>query len=281
MLMMCRVVNEPLENISVDLGFSGNTLAEGLVVSTCLSGAFIGTLFSGWIADGLERRRAFQLCALPMIIGAAMSATSKTLAGMLLGRLFVGTSMGLGPPVAALYVTEVSPAFVRGTYGSLIQIATCLGIMGALLVGIPVKDIAGWWRVCFWVSTIPATILALAMIFCAESPSWLYKHGKATEAKVEFEKLFGVAHVKVAMTELAKLDRGDDIDSVKISELLSGPHFRESGSTIKSCKCLHRDCELNRYNLFLDTRLHVLNYFSPSHYHSLLFIYSFKFLLRV
>ncbi|XP_062119503.1 probable plastidic glucose transporter 2 [Humulus lupulus] len=77
-----------------------------------------------------------------MIIGAAMSATSKTLAGMLLGKLFVGTGMGLGPPVAALYVTEVSPAFVRGTYGSLVQIATCLGIMGALLVGIPVKDIA-------------------------------------------------------------------------------------------------------------------------------------------
>ncbi|XP_062075587.1 plastidic glucose transporter 4-like [Humulus lupulus] len=121
-------------------------------------------------------------------------AISKTLAGMLLGRLFVGTGIGLGPPVAALYVTEVSPAFVKGTYGSLIQIATCLGIMGALLVGIPVKDIAGWWRVCFWVSTIPATILALAMIFCAESPSWLYKHGKATEAEVEFEKLFGVAH---------------------------------------------------------------------------------------
>jgi MFS family permease len=66
------VVNEPLESISVDLGFSGNTLAEGLVVSTCLGGAFIGSLFSGWIADGLGRRRAFQLCALPMIMGAAM-----------------------------------------------------------------------------------------------------------------------------------------------------------------------------------------------------------------
>jgi len=26
---------------------------------------------------------------------------------MLLGRFFVGTGMGIGPPVAALYVTEV------------------------------------------------------------------------------------------------------------------------------------------------------------------------------
>lgn len=40
------------------------------MVSTCLAGAFIGSLFSGWIADGVGRRRAFQLCALPMIIGA-------------------------------------------------------------------------------------------------------------------------------------------------------------------------------------------------------------------
>jgi len=94
------VVNEPLESISADLGFSGNTLAEGtigssplliwwflvnffitqvvpllgagLVVSICLGGAFIGCLFSGSVADGIGRRRAFQLSALPMIIGAAI-----------------------------------------------------------------------------------------------------------------------------------------------------------------------------------------------------------------
>lgn len=47
-------------------------LSEGLVVSTCLGGAFIGCIFSGWISDGLGRRRALQLCALPMIIGASM-----------------------------------------------------------------------------------------------------------------------------------------------------------------------------------------------------------------
>lgn len=48
------------------------SLNKGLVVSTCLGGAFLGSLFSGWIADGVGRRRALQLCALPMIIGASM-----------------------------------------------------------------------------------------------------------------------------------------------------------------------------------------------------------------
>ncbi|XVE98148.1 hypothetical protein REPUB_Repub03eG0080500 [Reevesia pubescens] len=220
------VVNEPLESISLDLGFSGNTLAEGLVVSTCLGGAFIGSLFSGWIADGVGRRRAFQLCALPMIIGASTSATTKSLVGMLIGRFLVGTGMGLGPPVAALYVTEVSPASVRGTYGSFIQIATCLGLMGALFIGIPVKEIAGWWRVCFWISTIPAGLLAFAMMFCAESPHWLYKKGRNAEAEAAFQRLLGGSHVKYAMAELSKLDRGDEADTVKLAELLYGRHFR-------------------------------------------------------
>ncbi|KAK2432576.1 Major facilitator superfamily protein [Trifolium repens] len=228
------VVNETLESISIDLGFSGNTLAEGLVVSICLGGAFIGSLFSGWIADGVGRRRSFQLCALPMIIGAIMSATSTSLWGMLLGRLFVGTGMGLGPPVAALYVAEVSPPAVRGTFGGLTQIATCLGLMGALFIGIPAKEIAGWWRICFWVSVIPSTALAIFMEICAESPYWLFKRGRTIEAEAEFEKLLGGLHVKPAMSELTKSDRGDESSGIKISELLFGCHARVMfiGSTL-------------------------------------------------
>ncbi|CAK9174582.1 unnamed protein product [Ilex paraguariensis] len=153
-------------------------------------------------------------------------ATANTLVGMLLGRLIVGTGMGLGPPVAALYVAEVSPAFVRGTFGSFTQIATCLGLMGALLIGIPAKDVVGWWRVCFWVSAVPAALLALLMEFCAESPHWLLKKGKTAETEAEFEKLLGVLHVKSAMAELPKSDRGDEVDNVKFSELLYGRHFR-------------------------------------------------------
>lgn len=45
---------------------------EGLVVSTCLGGAFVGSTVSGWIADGIGRRRSFQMCAIPMIIGASV-----------------------------------------------------------------------------------------------------------------------------------------------------------------------------------------------------------------
>ncbi|XP_010915854.1 probable plastidic glucose transporter 2 [Elaeis guineensis] len=220
------VVNEPLESISMDLGFAGNVLAEGLVVSMCLGGALVGCLFSGSIADGIGRCRAFQLAALPMIAGACISASTTSLEGMLLGRFLVGTGMGIGPPVASLYVTEVSPPSVRGTYGSFIQIATCLGLIASLFIGIPVKEVVGWWRVCFWVSAAPAALLALCMEFCAESPHWLYKRGRIGEAEVEFERLLGGPYVKSALAELSRSDKGDDAEGVKYSELLYGRHFR-------------------------------------------------------
>ena len=39
---------------------------------------------------------------------------------------------------------QVSPTFVRGTFGSFTQIATCLGLMGALFIGFPAKETVGW-----------------------------------------------------------------------------------------------------------------------------------------
>ncbi|KAL4562410.1 hypothetical protein LXL04_034613 [Taraxacum kok-saghyz] len=53
-------------------------------------------------------------------------ATTNNLTGMLVGRFIVGIGLGIGPPVASLYITEVSPPAVRGTCGSFIQISTCL-----------------------------------------------------------------------------------------------------------------------------------------------------------
>ena len=56
--------------------------------------------------------------------------------------------------------------------------------------------------------------------------SGLVQKGRGPEAEVEFEKLLGAIHVKSAMAELSKSDRGDESDSVKFSELLFARHFK-------------------------------------------------------
>lgn len=198
------VVNVPLQYIASDLGFAGSALIQGLVVSICLVGAFIGCALGGSVADKYGRRRAFQLSTIPMICGSIASALSPNVFSMLLGRFLVGTGLGLSGPVASLYISEISPTHVKGTNGSLLQIAGCIGILGALVAGLPVAHVAGWWRVCFALSTIPAVVLAVAMQSCAESPEWLFKQRKLFKAKNEFSRLWGAEHVKAAMVDLAR-----------------------------------------------------------------------------
>jgi hypothetical protein len=42
---------------------------------------------------------------------------------------------------------QISPASVRGTYGSLLQIASCVGILAALVAGLPAHLVPGWYVV--------------------------------------------------------------------------------------------------------------------------------------
>ncbi|PIN13688.1 hypothetical protein CDL12_13685 [Handroanthus impetiginosus] len=64
------------------------------------------------------------------------------------------------------------------------------------------------------------------MEFSAESPHWLFKRGRIVQTEEQIEKLFGASHVKSAMAELSKSERGDEVDVVKFSELFLGRHFK-------------------------------------------------------
>nr|KAJ0198164.1 hypothetical protein LSAT_V11C700374040 [Lactuca sativa] len=76
---------------------------------------------NGWIVDGIRHQRSFQISSIPVIIGASLSvgipnntktmtcsATTDGLGGTLFGRLLEGTRMGDFPPVAYLYIIEMS-----------------------------------------------------------------------------------------------------------------------------------------------------------------------------
>lgn len=50
--------------------------------------------------------------------------------------------------------------------------------------------------------------------------------GRIVETEEALEKLWGTSHVKSAVAELSKSDRGDELDKVKFSELFYGRHVR-------------------------------------------------------
>ena len=67
---MCRVMNGPIVSVAEELGFEGDPILEGLVVSIFIAGAFVGSLSCGSIVDKLGCRRTFQIDTVPLILGA-------------------------------------------------------------------------------------------------------------------------------------------------------------------------------------------------------------------
>lgn len=65
----CRLMNGPIVSVARELGFEGNSMIEGLVVSIFIVGAFIGSLVSGSLVDKFGCRRTLQIDTVPLITG--------------------------------------------------------------------------------------------------------------------------------------------------------------------------------------------------------------------
>ncbi|XP_031479121.1 probable plastidic glucose transporter 1 isoform X2 [Nymphaea colorata] len=219
------VMNGPIVSVARDLGFEGNSILEGLVVSIFIVGAFIGSIGSGYLVDNFGCRRTFQINAVPLIAGALLCAQAHSLDEILWGRFSVGLGIGANTVLVPIYISEVSPTRYRGSLGTICQIGTCLGIIASLLLGIPSDSTPDWWRTMLFIASIPAVIVMFGMQFAVESPRWLCKAGKWDDAKMVVSRIWGESQVDNAMKEIrsvVNLD-GSDIEADWL-ELLQEPH---------------------------------------------------------
>lgn len=221
------VMNGPIVSIARELGFEGNSILEGLVVSIFIAGAFIGSITSGSLVDKLGCRRTFQIVTIPLILGAILSAQAHSLDEILWGRLLVGFGIGVNSVLVPIYISEVAPTKYRGSLGTLCQIGTCLGIIASLFLGIPSETNPHWWRSMFYIASVPGFILTLGMQFAVDSPRWLCKVGRSDDAKTVIHKLWGTSRVDKALKEFELVTRNDGSDlDIRWLELLEEPHSR-------------------------------------------------------
>ncbi|GMH20664.1 hypothetical protein Nepgr_022505 [Nepenthes gracilis] len=202
------VVNGALDYLSSDLGISGNTVLQGWVVSTLLAGATVGSFTGGSLADKFGRTKTFQLEAIPLAIGAFLCATAQSVQTMLIGRLLCGIGIGISSALVPLYISEISPTEIRGALGSVNQLFICIGILAALVAGLPLAGNPLWWRTMFGIAVVPSFLLALGMALCPESPRWLLQQGKISEAEKAVSTIFGRERVSEVMHGLRAAAQG-------------------------------------------------------------------------
>lgn len=79
-----------------------------------VAGAIIGAAIGGWMNDRFGRRLSILAADVLFFVGAVIMAVAPHYAVIILGRIFVGLGVGMASMTSPLYISEASPARIRG-----------------------------------------------------------------------------------------------------------------------------------------------------------------------
>ena len=157
-------------------------------------GAWLGCLYSDFIAETLSRKYAIQANVCLFVLGVVIQCCGATAAGasaMLGGRFVTGLAVGAMSVNVPNYIAEVAPPEVRGSLVALRQLAITAGTMFSFWIDYGTNNIGGTgksqseaaWLVPICLQLVPGLALGIGMIFMPFSPRWLIHHGREAEAR--------------------------------------------------------------------------------------------------
>jgi len=169
--------------------FHLSTAERGLVATANLIGLAAGAITWGTIADRLGRKRAFGLTLLIFAVFSALGALSPNFGVFLVLRFIAGIGLGGCIPVDYALVSEFSPRAQRGRVLTAMDGwwpigATLCGLSATLLL-----PLHGNWRWMLAVMIVPAVLLFWVRRGVPESPIYLAKVGRETEARAVIDDL--------------------------------------------------------------------------------------------
>jgi len=215
--------------------FQLSTLMEGWFVSSAMVGAMLGCLLAGTTSDRFGRKKVLVVASVFLLACSVGCGLAWSRASLIFFRWVGGVGVGIASMVCPLYISEISPARLRGRMVTLFQLAICLGIVAAIVVnagllswhdklkGGDASGVVGWmvardvWRSMLGMESLPALFFFVTCIIIAESPRWLAEKGRHPEALKVLERINGR---KVAAAELADIAATIAEESSSLIELL-------------------------------------------------------------
>ena len=186
--------------------FGLTDMMEGWYVGCALIGSICGVLAAGSLSDYLGRKVTMLISAALFSISAIGCAVCGSFDGLVAYRIIGGVGIGIVSIVSPIYISEVSPARIRGTLVSLYQLAVTVGFLIAYIVNWAIdvnidNTLSGatlWerimhteaWRGMLGSETLPALLFFLIIFFIPESPKWLIVKGKAEKAGSVLSRIY-------------------------------------------------------------------------------------------
>ena len=200
---VCAAAYPYIENTA-----SYTTAQLGFIVGAVLWGSVVSSLFAGFLAEWLGRKKLIIFSAFCFTLSIPVICASGWFDGgnfvlLSFGRLLQGASAGIVGVVVPMYLAECLDADSRGKGTGMFQLLLTIGLVFAAVIGLVVTSLVGaahapaegevidpgtiraWttaWQTIFWCSAVPGLILFFGAFRLKESPRWLYKRGQKEAA---------------------------------------------------------------------------------------------------
>ncbi|MBA0658744.1 hypothetical protein Goklo_010928 [Gossypium klotzschianum] len=178
------------------------TVLQESIVSMAVAGAIIGAAVGGWMNDRFGRRRVLLIADFLFFVGAVIMASAPGAALLIVGRIFVGLGVGMASMTSPLYISEASPAKIRGALVSTNGFLITGGQFLSYLINLAFTKAPGTWRWMVGVAGFPALLQFILMLLLPESPRWLYRKGREEAAKVILRKIYPAHEVEQEIQDL-------------------------------------------------------------------------------
>ncbi|KAH7838754.1 hypothetical protein Vadar_030750 [Vaccinium darrowii] len=172
------------------------TWLQETIVSMAVAGAIIGAAIGGWMNDKFGRKKSILVADFLFFVGAIIMAFAPTPVVIIIGRIFVGLGVGMASMTSPLYISEASPARIRGALVSTNGLLITGGQFLSYLINLAFTKTPGTWRWMLGVAGIPALLQFILMLSLPESPRWLYRQNKVDEARDILEKIYSAEEVE-------------------------------------------------------------------------------------
>lgn len=185
--------------------FALSEMSKGWYVGCALIGSIIGVAFAGVLSDFLGRKKTLLISAILFSVSAIGCCLCKGFSDLVIYRIIGGLGIGIVSIVSPMYISEISPAKIRGTMVALYQLAITMGLLLAYLINFAILSNAEgaqfaspflqkilsseMWRGMLGSESVVTVLFFIIVFFIPESPRWLIVKGRDNEAMKIFRRL--------------------------------------------------------------------------------------------
>ena len=175
---------------------------QGFTVASSLIGTVIGSIIVGGPVQKYGRKNTLLTIAILYLISAIGCSYTSQWIPFIIFRFLGGIAVGASSVVGPMYISEISPASMRGRLAGSFQTNIVFGILVAFITNYIFSGFGeDAWRLMFGIMIIPSALFYILLRTIPESPRWLVLKNREAEAILIFKKL-GTENIDIAISEI-------------------------------------------------------------------------------